>query len=195
MLLRDFFYKKILNYNIPFCVSSDDVSCVKLDIDDKKIYSIFSLNYLKQYPYNKNNYEEELKRLNSIIVKSPIFFFKNNLIDEEFYRFPNLESFRELILEAYDESIKYGRGIGGFNYIGSHSGIPYGRLFGISPRFPLKMDKKNFISNDSKEFNVGDVIDLNEMNVNKIFYTIYFKDYKTTEELKTISEYKMKQIK
>jgi hypothetical protein len=196
LLLRDFFYKKILNYNIPICVSSDDVSCVKIEkITNNEKIMPFKESNDQHYMWN----DIIIKTNNGIIVISPIFFFKNNLVENDFQKFPYMENFRELIYETtYEDEHKYGRGIGGWDYWRQYSGVPYRMLFG-HPRFVLKIDKKKFITivypYEKKGFNVGDVIDLTEMNVNKIFYTIYFNDYKTTEELKNISEYKIKHMK
>jgi hypothetical protein len=186
VMLRDYFYKNLVSYNIPLCVTTNNGNCIQIEkheydnrsdqepnktiLIDKKFKKA-----LKHDPMGKSYYNELLKDHGHClkIAEANLDYLELTIVNKYilFYKYNPNQPYVELL-----ETFKY-------NHLS----------------FTKKLSKKIIITKSPynsmsrfDEYHIGDIIALSEMTDNKLFYTVHFYDYRNAKEIKNVSGYKVK---
>ena len=186
VMLRDYFYKNLVSYIIPLCVTTNNENCIQIEkheYDDRsnaEPNKTMLIDYFLKKSYNyfaghKSRYNERLNELKNYghclkIAEANLDYLQLSIVEKYIlYNKYNPEQ-PDKLLAPFD-----------FNHLS----------------FAKKLSNKFIISkypgmSKFDQYHIGDIIALSEMTDNKLFYTVHFYDYRNAKEIKNVSGYKVK---
>jgi hypothetical protein len=185
-MLRDYFYKNLVSYNIPLCVTTNNGNCIQIEkheYDNRSnqepnktvLIDKFYKKALSYFPGDKSSYNERLNEIknHSHCLKIPE---------------ANLDYLQLSIVYKYTLFNKYNPE----QPDKLNAPFDYNHL-----SFAKKLSNKIIITKSPNlsrfdQYHIGDIIALSEMTDNKLFYTVHFYDYRNAKEIKNVSGYKVK---